>query len=46
MRKGYELGARFASVLIQLWNIPAQKTYAKLGFIPYQLTIGRTVEFK
>lgn len=46
LRKGYDLGARFASVSTQLWNMPAQKTYAKLGFIPYQLTIGRTLEFK
>lgn len=46
MKTGYELNARFASVSTQLWNIPAQKTYAKLGFIPYQLTIGRTFECK
>ncbi len=46
LRKGFELGSRFASVSTQLWNMPAQRTYAKLGFVPYQITIGRTLEFK
>lgn len=46
LRKGYESGAKFASVSTQLWNVPAQKTYSKLGFVPYQLTIGRTFELE
>ncbi|MDQ1327909.1 MAG: family N-acetyltransferase [Candidatus Poribacteria bacterium] len=43
MIQSYKLGARFASVATQFWNIPAYMTYAKLGFIPYQLVIGRTL---
>jgi GNAT superfamily N-acetyltransferase len=45
MIQAYKLGARFASVGTQFWNVPAYMTYAKLGFIPYQLVIGRTLEF-
>lgn len=41
LRRGYELGARHASVSTQLWNAPAQRTYARLGFRPYCMTIGR-----
>jgi GNAT superfamily N-acetyltransferase len=44
MGESYKLGARFASVSTQFWNIPACMTYAKFGFIPYQFIIGRTLE--
>lgn len=44
MTQAYKLGARYASVGTQFWNTPAHVTYAKLGFIPYQLVIGRTLE--
>jgi GNAT superfamily N-acetyltransferase len=44
MAQAYKLGARYASVATQFWNTPAHATYAKLGFIPYQLVIGRTLE--
>jgi len=43
LRRGYELGARFASVGTQLSNAPAQGTYAKLGFAPYRVLVGRTL---
>lgn len=38
---GYAQGARFASVATQLWNAPAHATYARLGFRPSQLLVGR-----
>ena len=44
MAQAYKLGARYASVGTQFWNTPAYAIYAKLGFIPYQLVIGRTLE--
>jgi len=44
MARSYELGARFASVGTQLWNAPAHATYAKLGFKPHCMVIGRTFE--
>ena len=43
MARGYALGARFASVGTQLWNAPAHATYAKLGYRPYCLVVGRTL---
>jgi GNAT superfamily N-acetyltransferase len=44
MIQSYKQGARFASVCTQLWNAPAHATYAKLGFTPYCLVMGRTLE--
>ena len=44
MSRSYELGARFASVGTQLWNAPAHATYAKLGFTPHCLVVGRTLK--
>jgi GNAT superfamily N-acetyltransferase len=44
MIRSYELGARFASVGTQLWNAPAHATYAKIGFKPYCMVAGRTLE--
>jgi len=41
MALGYAKGARFASVATQLWNAPAHSTYARLGFRPSALLIGR-----
>lgn len=41
MRQSYGLGARAASVGTQLWNAPAHATYAKLGYRPHCLLIGR-----
>jgi GNAT superfamily N-acetyltransferase len=43
MARSYALGARFASVGTQLWNAPAQATYAKLGYKPYGIVVGRTL---
>lgn len=43
MARGYSLDARFASVSTQLWNAPAHATYARLGFSPHCLLIGRTL---
>ncbi len=43
MAQSYKLGARFASVTTQLWNAPAHATYAKLGFIPHCIVVGRTL---
>ncbi|MFB3883171.1 MAG: GNAT family N-acetyltransferase [Armatimonadota bacterium] len=37
LARGYASGARFASVGTQLWNAPAQATYAKFGFQPHCL---------
>jgi len=42
MRESYAQGARFGSVATQLWNAPAQATYAKFGFRPHCLLVGRT----
>jgi len=44
MHRGYDLGARFASVSTQLWNAPAHATYAKFGFRPHCIAVGRTLE--
>jgi len=42
MARGYAVGARSASVGTQLWNAPAHATYAKLGYRPYVMVVGRT----
>lgn len=44
MASGYARGARFVSVGTQLWNAPAHATYAKLGFRPHCLLMGRTLK--
>lgn len=46
MARSYALGARFASVGTQLWNAPAHATYAKLGYRPYCMVVGRTLNFQ
>ena len=46
MARSYTLGARFASVGTQLWNAPAHATYAKLGFRPYCIVVGRTLRYE
>ena len=46
MAHSYSLGARFASVGTQLWNAPAHATYAKLGYRPYCVVVGRTLELQ
>jgi len=43
MALSHDLGARFASVGTQLWNAPAHATYAKFGFRPYCVLVGRTL---
>jgi GNAT superfamily N-acetyltransferase len=40
----YAQGARFASVGTQLWNAPAHATYAKFGFLPYRVLVGRMLK--
>jgi GNAT superfamily N-acetyltransferase len=42
MVHSYAQGARFASVGTQLWNAPAHATYARFGFCPSVILIGRT----
>ncbi|MCC6441857.1 MAG: GNAT family N-acetyltransferase [Armatimonadetes bacterium] len=42
MARSYTLGCRFASVGTQLWNAPAHASYAKFGFVPYRILVGRT----
>jgi GNAT superfamily N-acetyltransferase len=44
LQLGYRLGARFASVATQLWNAPAHATYAKFGFQPHCVLVGRTLD--
>ena len=44
MTRSYEMGARFASVGTQLWNAPAHATYARLGFRPQRIVMGRSIE--
>jgi GNAT superfamily N-acetyltransferase len=39
-------GARFASVGTQLWNAPAHATYAKFGFVPHCVLVGRTLDLE
>ena len=46
MTRSYEMGARFASVSTQLWNAPAHATYARLGFSPQRIVMGRSLELK
>jgi GNAT superfamily N-acetyltransferase len=43
LARGHALGARFASVGTQLWNVPAQATYARFGFRPYCLLTERVL---
>jgi len=43
LEMGYQLGARTASVDTQLWNTPAHSTYAKFGYLPYLIVVGRTL---
>ena len=44
MASAWAMGARFASVGTQLWNAPAHATYAKLGYRPHTVVIGRHLE--
>jgi GNAT superfamily N-acetyltransferase len=44
MHLSHAQGARFASVGTQLWNAPAHATYAKWGYRPYALVIGRALD--
>jgi GNAT superfamily N-acetyltransferase len=44
MVRGYALGSRFGSVGTQLWNAPAHLSYAKLGYYPYAVLVGRSLK--
>ena len=44
MSQAWSQGARFALVSTQLWNAPAHAAYAKLGFTPYCVNVGRTLD--
>jgi GNAT superfamily N-acetyltransferase len=44
MARSFGQGARFASVGTQLWNAPAHATYAKLGFAPHCVLVGRSLD--
>ena len=46
MTLGYERGARFCSVATQLWNAPAHASYAKFGYRPNSVVVGRALELK
>lgn len=46
MAEAYERGARFASVGTQLWNAPAHLTYAKMGYVPDTVMIGRQLDLE
>jgi ribosomal protein S18 acetylase RimI-like enzyme len=46
MQHSYRAGARFCSLGTQLWNAPAQATYAKLGWYPYCILVGRTLDLE
>lgn len=41
---GYALGLRFGFVGTQLWNAPAQATYARFVFRPHGVLVGRQLE--
>jgi len=43
LARGHAHGARFASAGTQLWNAPAQATYARFGFRPYCLLTERVL---
>jgi GNAT superfamily N-acetyltransferase len=44
LARAYDMGARHASVGTQLWNAAAHATYAKLGFRPHCMLVGRTLD--
>ena len=44
LRNAYDAGARFACLGTQLWNAPAQAAYAKFGFVPHCILVGRTLD--
>ena len=46
MRLGYERGARHCSVGTQLWNAPAHASYARFGYTPASVLVGRSQELK
>jgi GNAT superfamily N-acetyltransferase len=46
MRTAYRAGARSCSLGTQLWNAPAHRTYAKLGFQPHCILVGRTLDLE
>jgi GNAT superfamily N-acetyltransferase len=43
LSRAHALGARFASVGTQLWNGPAHATYARFGFNPHCVLVGRAL---
>ena len=46
MAEAHDLGARFGSASTQLWNQAAHATYAKAGFQPHRLVVGRSLQFE
>jgi len=44
MRASFAAGARHCCLGTQLWNAPAMATYAKFGFHPYCILVGRTLD--
>jgi GNAT superfamily N-acetyltransferase len=44
MRAGYDRGARVASVYTEMHNQAAAATYARCGFAPFGLNLGRVLE--
>lgn len=43
MTAGFDLGAREFNVCTQVWNAPAQATYAKCGMRPHVIVNGRSL---
>lgn len=41
LRRGFDLGARTATVATQLDNLPAHRTYDRLGYLPYRMGVAR-----
>ncbi|MCC7407874.1 MAG: GNAT family N-acetyltransferase [Phycisphaeraceae bacterium] len=41
LQRGFELGARTATVATQLDNLPAHHTYDRLGYLPYRMGVAR-----
>lgn len=44
MRAGYDRGARVASVYTEMHNQAAAGTYARCGFVPFGVNLGRVLE--
>lgn len=46
LARGHALGCRFGSVATHLWNAPAHATYARFGFRPHRVLVGRQLDHR